>query len=104
MTLQRSGAPLEPGPSPLALSDTNVKINIRKVQEERTRAGARQEVGGVGGGTDNVGESQEGSGRTVNVTYRLVGQPIQVQVPADLRADVSPHGFWKRGTTTIFDI
>ena len=28
----------------------------------------------------------------------------QVEVPAELRADVSTHGFWKRGTTAIFDI
>ena len=28
----------------------------------------------------------------------------QVEVPADLRADVSAHGFWKRGTTVMFDI
>ena len=35
---------------------------------------------------------------------RLVGQPGQVQVLVDSRADVSAHGFWKRGTTTMFDI
>ena len=34
----------------------------------------------------------------------LAGRPGQVQVPADLRAYVSSHGFWKRGTTVMFDI
>ena len=28
----------------------------------------------------------------------------QVEVPAESRSDVSVHGFWKRGTTAIFDI
>ena len=40
----------------------------------------------------------------MNGTVRLVGQPGQVQVPAELRADVSAHGFWKRGTTAMIDI
>ena len=31
-------------------------------------------------------------------------RPGQVQVPAESRADVSAHGFWKRGTTAMFDI
>ena len=35
---------------------------------------------------------------------RLVGQPGQVVVPAESRADLSAHGFWKRGTTAMFDI
>ena len=35
---------------------------------------------------------------------RLVGQPGQVLVPAESRADVSAHVFWKRGTTAMFDI
>ena len=73
------------------------KINSRTVQGERTMYGARQERGEANGGTDTVG-------RTVNGEDRLVGQPGQVLVPADLRADVSSHGFWKRGTTTMFDI
>ena len=34
----------------------------------------------------------------------LTGRPGQVQVPAESRADVSAHGFWKRGTTAMFDI
>ena len=57
------------------------------MQGERTGAGARKE-----------GEKADGS------TDRLVGQPGQVVVPAELRADVSAHGFWKRGTTAMFDI
>ena len=35
---------------------------------------------------------------------RLVMIPGQVQVPVELRADVSTHGFWKWGTTAMFDI
>ena len=63
------------------------KINSRTVQGERTGAGAWQEGGEAEGGTD-----------------RLVGQPGQVVVPAESRADVSAHGLWKRGTTAMFDI
>ena len=35
---------------------------------------------------------------------KLVGQTGQVQVPAEWRADISAHGFWKRGTIAMFDI
>ena len=28
----------------------------------------------------------------------------QVEVPAESSADVSAHGFWKQGTTAMFDI
>ena len=73
------------------------KINSRTVQGERTGAGARQEGGEANSGTDTVGW-------TVNRTARLVGQPGQVVVPAESRADISAHGFWKRGTTAMFDI
>ena len=74
------------------------------MQGERTRAGARQEGGEDEGGTDTVGAAQGGSGQTVNGAARLVRQPGQVVVPAESRSDVSAHGFWKRGTTAIFDI
>ena len=57
------------------------------MQGERTGAGAWQEGGESNGSTD-----------------RLVGQPVQVVVLAELRADVSAHGFWKRGTTAMFNI
>ena len=40
----------------------------------------------------------------VNWAGRLVGQPVQVVVPAESRKDESAHGFWKRGTTAIFKI
>ena len=73
------------------------KINSRAVHGERRGAGARQEGGEANGGTDTVG-------RTVNGAARLVGQPGQVVVPAETRADVSAHVFWKRGTTAMFDI
>ena len=74
------------------------------MQGERTRAGARQEGGGADGGTETVGESQGGRARTVDGVVRLLGQLGQVVVPAESRADVSAHGFWKRGTTVMFDI
>ena len=74
------------------------------MQGGRTGAGARQEGGEVDGSTETVGESQGGRGRTVNGAARLIGQPGQVVLPAESRADVSAHGFWKRGTTVMFDI
>ena len=67
------------------------------MQGERTGAGVRQEGGESDGGTETVGQ-------TVNGAARLAGQPGQVVVPAESRADISAHGFWKRGTTTMFDI
>ena len=62
------------------------------------------EGGEADGGTETVGESQVGRARTVNGAARLIGQPGQVVVPAELRADVSAHGFWKLGTTAMFGI
>ena len=73
------------------------KINSRTVQGEMTGAGARQEGREAYGGTETVGW-------TVNRAARLVGQPGQVQVLEESRADVSAHGFWKRDTTAMFDI
>ena len=103
-TPKRIGVPLDPGPLSLALSHTNLKLTLGKCRGGGTGAGARQEGGEADGGTDTVGAAQGGSGRTVNGAGRLVGQPGQVVVPAELRADVSAHGFWKRGTTAMFDI
>ena len=80
------------------------KINIRTVQGETTGDEARQEIGTADGGTETVGEAQGGRVRTVNGSARLSGQLVQVLVPADLGAGVSAHGFWKRGTTAMFDI
>ena len=80
------------------------KINSRTVHEERNRSGARQEGGEAVGGTETVGEAQGGRARTVNGATRLVGQPGQVVVSAESRADASAHGFWKRGTSAMFDI
>ena len=80
------------------------KINSRTVQGERTGARARQEGGGSDGDAYTVGEAQGSRLRTVNGTARLVGQPGQVVVPAELSAEVSDHSFCKRGTTTMFDI
>ena len=104
MTLQRSGSPLEPGPSSLVLLPTHQKINGRTVQGERTGAGAQQESGTADSGTDTVVETQGGRGPTVIGEARLLGRLGQVQVSAEWRSDVSAHGFWKRGTTAMFDI
>ena len=82
------------------------KINSRTVQGETTGAGARQEGGTAEGGADIIGETQGGgsSVRTVKGLDVLVRRPGQVEVFAESRADVSAHGFWKRGTTAVFDI
>ena len=40
----------------------------------------------------------------MNGAARLLGRPVQVQLPADSRADVSAHGFWKREATAMFYI
>ena len=39
----------------------------------------------------------------MNGAVRLVGIPGQVEIPVESRADVGAHGFWKRGTTVMFD-
>ena len=67
------------------------------MQGERTGAGAWQEGGEADGSMETVGW-------TVNGAARLAGQPGQVVVPAESKADVSAHSFWKRGTTAMFDI
>ena len=94
------------GDRPLYPSDITYKhkINSTTVQGERTGDGAWQENGTADGGTDNVGEAQGGKARTVNGEARLVGKLRQVEVPAESRADISTHGFWKQGTTVMFDI
>ena len=104
MTPQRSGAPLDPSPSSLVLLPTNLKSTVGQCRGERTGAGARQEGEEADGGTETVEEAQGVRRRTVNRAARLVGQPGHVVVPADSRSDVSAHGFWKRGTTAMFDI
>ena len=53
---------------------------------------------------DNVVETQWGRERAFNSANRIVGRSVQVQVPAESRADVSAHSFCKRGTTAMFDI
>ena len=80
------------------------KINSRTVQGERDEAGVRQDGATSNVGADIVGEAQGGNERTVNGAARLVGQTRQIEVPAGWRADVSAHGFWKGGTTVMFDI
>ena len=34
----------------------------------------------------------------------LAKKLVKVELPAELRADVSVHGFWKQGNTAMFDI
>ena len=80
------------------------KIKSRTVQEERTRAGARQEGGVADGGTETFGEYQGDRARMVNGATRLVEQSGQVVEPVESRADLSAHDFWKRGTIEMFDI
>ena len=80
------------------------KINSRTVQGKITGAGVWQEKRTADGGMDTVGEAQGGRGRTGNGATRLLGQPGQVEVPAESRSDVSAHSLWKRGTTLMFDI
>ena len=60
------------------------------MQGGRTGAGAWQEGGEADGGTETVGQ-------TVNGASRLAGQPRQVLVPAELRADLNAPGFWGAG-------
>ena len=59
------------------------KTNSMTVQGESTRAGAPQEGGEADGGTDTVGEAQKSRAKTVNGAARLIGQPVQVVVPAE---------------------
>ena len=94
---------MDPGPLSIVLLPTK-KINSTTLQGDRTGSVARQESGTADDGADNVGVAQGGIRRTVNREYRLVGRLVQVEVPAESRVDVSAHGFWKRGTTAMFDI
>ena len=82
------------------------KINSGAVQGEKTGDGARQESGTSNGGAGIVGESQGGGNSiwTVNRVAVLSSRLGQVEVPAESRAGISAHSFWKRGTTAMFDI
>ena len=82
------------------------KINIRAVQVERTGAGVRQDGGTAKGGAVVIVKYQGGggSGRTENRVVVLARSLGQVQVPAELRSDVSAHSFCKQGTTAMFGI
>ena len=86
MTLQISGAPLDPRALVPSAITYKPKINIMTVQGERTGSRARQEGRKADGSTETVG-------RTVNGAARLVRQPGQVEVPAESRVDVSANGF-----------
>ena len=73
------------------------KINSRIIKGERTRVGARKDGGTAKGGADTIRDDQGGSGWTVNELAILARRPGQVEVPAELRSDVSAHSFWKQG-------
>ena len=45
-----------------------------------------------------------GNGLAINGAAELVKRTGQVAVPAELRADISAHGFLKRETTEMFEI
>ena len=81
-----------------------LEINSRTVQGESNGAGAQQGSGTSEGGAHTVGEYQGGSGPTVNGADVLARRKGQVEVHAYSRTDVSAHGFWKQGTTAMFDI
>ena len=82
------------------------QINSRSVHGERTRAGELMEGGADDGGTNIDGESQWGgrNGCTRDRADELGRSPLQVEGPAESRADVSAHGFWNQGTTIMFDV
>ena len=67
-------------------------------------AGVWQKGGTSNDSADTVAEARRGIGTTDNGAVILLGRPGQVQDSAESRADVSAHGFWKRGTTLMFDI
>ena len=76
------------------------------VQGERTKAGVRQEGDTARGGAYIVREAQgsRGNERARNGAAEFSRRLGQVAVPAEPRAEVSTHIFWKWGTTTMFDI
>ena len=103
-TPRRSGAPLYHRHLAHCAITYKPKINKRTVQGERKGDGAQQEGKEADSITENVGEAQGGRSRTVDGADRLAGQPVRVVVPAESRADVSTHGFWKQGITAMFGI
>ena len=82
------------------------QINTRTLQGESNRDGVRWEGDTDNGGTVILGEAQGGrkNGRTRNRSDELARTLGEVEVPAESRSELNSHDFWKRGTTTIFDI
>ena len=74
------------------------------MQGEKTGSGAQQEGGVSGDSMYTVVAAQGGRARTVNGAARLAGRLGQVEITAESRAYISAHGFWKQGTTAMFDI
>ena len=82
------------------------QINAMELQEERTGSGMRWEGETDKGGEVILREVQGGrsNGQSINGVHELVRRLGKVAVAAESREDVSAHDFWKRGTTTMFDI
>ena len=55
---------------------------------------------------DIDGKAQGGGGNywTINGVVDMVRRPGKVTVPVQSREDISFHGLWKRGSTTMFGI
>ena len=64
------------------------KINSKTIQGERNGAGARVATGGQDRGGNEDGEGATG----------------KAMVPDESRTDLSVHGFWKWGTSALFDM
>ena len=82
------------------------QINAMELQGERTRVGMRWEGETDKGGAVILREVQGGrsNGQSINGVYELVRRLGKVAVPAESREDKSAHDFWKRGTTSMFDM
>ena len=74
---------------------------------ESNGAGMRWEGGGAPNDGTNIYEWSQGVSRDGRATDKAAGlgrEPWQGTLTEDSREDVSSHGLWKQGTTTIFDI
>ena len=82
------------------------QINAMELQGERTGEGMRWEGETDKGGAVILREVQGGrsNGQSINGVYELVRRLGKVAVATESREEVSAHDFWKRGTTTMFDI
>ena len=86
-TSEEWGALSDQAMNPLCIS-YKPEIKIRTVKAERNRAGARVHTGIQEGEVKEEGECAIG----------------QETVPDESQVDVGVHGFWKWGTSALFDI